>query len=511
MKLKFKTCPIGEIKTVADTTVDNPFDFDLTLPDYFPDIQRVLKCIVTPSIANSSVSMGRVTADGNALIRVIYSADDKRIYCYEQTFNFSKSIEDGLIDSGMSLMTTVKTDFVNCRATGQRRLNIQGGISMHITVKCRFARPVICGCEDEMLQTKQQSLDALNTVDVASKSFSMSEVVKLFDNADSVDKILNISSCIITDNIKAVSGKILVKGDLITEIVYSTESDPSASSVYRHSMPISQIFDVQGANESTQNNVFLKVSDISVLTKSDSNDNKNQLEINVRIDASIITEDKSEFEIITDAYSMDGELKCKFENIRFKNITDKVSDNLTVNETIQLNNDGITSLAAMWSNGIKQSVKVKNNELIVNGTVNLVLLYVNNESLPSCVEKEVEFEYVKKLMNKAETVIFEPVVQVSGCKGSQVSDNSVNAKVEILIEGNVYSCFDKRLLSEADLNDEIENDKMTPLVIYFAEESEDVWDVARKYKTTTETIKTENGFTEDTLESARMLIITSAK
>ena len=259
MDLNLKTFTLGEVRTVLDTTADNPFDFDVNLPDYFPDIQRVLKCIVTPGISASNSVAGRAMAEGNALMRIIYSADDKKIYCYEQSFPFSKSVEDSSLTGNDSLITTVKTDYVNCRATGQRRLSVSGVISIRFTVKSRTERRFVCGCDNSDVQLQTKRIDTVSTVGCCAKSFAMSEVAQLGSGFEPVDKLINASAHIVVDSSKAVSGKILIKGNLIVDIVYRSDSDTVESSVFRHTMPVSQIIEAQGATEDSINDIYINI------------------------------------------------------------------------------------------------------------------------------------------------------------------------------------------------------------------------------------------------------------
>ena len=45
------------------------------------------------------------------------------------------------------------------------------------------------------------------------------------------------------------------------------------------------------------------------------------------------------------------------------------------------------------------------------------------------------------------------------------------------------------------------------LVVYFAKEQEQLWDIAKKFRTSVELIKTENELKDDVLQSRRILLI----
>ena len=57
---------------VVDTTHECPIDAEYNLPDYCTDIQKILKCIVTPEVTSAVPAGDSISVDGTADIRVLY-------------------------------------------------------------------------------------------------------------------------------------------------------------------------------------------------------------------------------------------------------------------------------------------------------------------------------------------------------------------------------------------------------------------------------------------------------
>ena len=55
--------------SALDTVVQQLVDVDLTLPDYCPDIQKILKCMMTPKIFTKNISGGQLQIDGTTEAR----------------------------------------------------------------------------------------------------------------------------------------------------------------------------------------------------------------------------------------------------------------------------------------------------------------------------------------------------------------------------------------------------------------------------------------------------------
>ena len=56
--LSKKELSVGE--TVFEGCIEQPIDLDFSLPDYCPDIQRILKCRVYPKIYTRNISGDRL-------------------------------------------------------------------------------------------------------------------------------------------------------------------------------------------------------------------------------------------------------------------------------------------------------------------------------------------------------------------------------------------------------------------------------------------------------------------
>ena len=77
---------------VLDTVAEQLADVDLTLPDYCPDIEKILKCTLTPKIQSRTLSGGQLQIDGFCTVNVMYVESIKKsVRCCEQSVNFSQN------------------------------------------------------------------------------------------------------------------------------------------------------------------------------------------------------------------------------------------------------------------------------------------------------------------------------------------------------------------------------------------------------------------------------------
>ena len=105
-----------------------------------------------------------------------------------------------------------------------------------------------------------------------------------------------------------------------------------------------------------------------------------------------------------------------------------------------------------------------------------------------------------------------PIIMPVSCSYLLTGSNQIEVKVEAMISANIFALHTEQVITGVNLCE----DKMFSakdrfgLTIYFAEQGESVWEIAKKYRTTSELVMNENDLAEDVLAESRMLLIPCA-
>ncbi|MEG0615203.1 MAG: DUF3794 domain-containing protein, partial [Oscillospiraceae bacterium] len=150
-----------EILTTNEVAFDGiqeqSVELDYILPDYFPDIFKLIKCQLQPKITSSSVLNDKITYELVVGIKVLYcSEQSSAVECVCQKMNYSKTIDLGKSCENPIVTLVPKVDYINCRVVNQRRLDLRGAISTKIKATCEQKQEVICnafGMNIEMKKT----------------------------------------------------------------------------------------------------------------------------------------------------------------------------------------------------------------------------------------------------------------------------------------------------------------------------------------------------------------------
>ena len=128
MELEHTT--VKELKLLDSAAREQPVEFDLALPEYYPPVGRILKCFVTPTEEAVTFADGRVSVAGCAAMRLLYADDENRLHCYRTEAKYTKILQTDARDANAAVLVSQDVRTINCRALGPKRVEIKANISV---------------------------------------------------------------------------------------------------------------------------------------------------------------------------------------------------------------------------------------------------------------------------------------------------------------------------------------------------------------------------------------------
>lgn len=500
-----KTLSVSD--TFAAVTAQQNIGAEINLPDYCSDIKRILKCIIVPGITAVSVSGETVTAVGVADIKLIYVSEKDKIDCYETQKDISLSAKCKDLPSEAIISPRAKTNYVNCRATSQRRISVEGNIGVTFDITVKAVKDILLSCQGANVQLKKESSVYDELICQREKVFDMGETVQVPEDKGNVGKILRASCYAVLDSKKAVSDKLLVKGQLCTQVLYCVDSDESRVSLLKHSMPISQIIDLSGIDENSSCEVSLSVRCLSVQRKTDSSSKGSLIEIGAKVAAMCSCTQKKEIFTVDDCYSTSHEVKADYTIEEFVSQVHSINQQKTLKKTLEITSGDIAGVIDVWCSDVSCSMTGKGDSAKGDCSAVLSVLYIDSKGVPEYCEKNVDFSVETKLKESYEHLKCQMKCEIRDVECTLAGKDKLEVKIESGICAGVCACVSKRILKNLQITAEKEKKDMAALTIYFPAKGEKLWDIARRYSTTAEAIRLENSLEGDTAESENMMLI----
>lgn len=506
MELNQENRSISMPVTVIDTVAEQLTDVDLTLPDYCPDIEKILKCTLTPKIQTKTLSGGQLQIDGICVVNVIYVESIKKtIRCCEQSVNFSQNFSVKDTPDNPVIITKTKSEYINCRALSPRRLVMHGAFSLYVKVKAA-SKTMIYSSDDPTLESLKKKVSCSNLKSLCQEQFNVCEEVSVADKP-AVESIIRSSVDVSLTDAKAVTGKLMINGEVNFKLLYLTDVESGEIGKIDYILPFNQIIDCDGIDEKTINNVECHVMSYDIRLKNDMLSEKPAIVVDIMLS---VTEEgfiPEEEDITVDSYSVKFASKPQFEQISITNEVAPLAENHMEKMSVKVDDGKISKILDIFTDGITCEQINNDNNLKAGGKINICILALNEENIPVIIERTCDYEHQFNQTSDFDTIKnIEP--HISSISYRLADDNTVEVRCEL----KICACAEKtdklKAVSGMELYEEkpIKSDNCA-LTLYFAKQGESLWNIAKAHNTRLDLLISENSAENIMLDSPQMLLI----
>ena len=490
---------------VLDTVAEQLADVDLTLPDYCPDIEKILKCTLIPKIQTKTLSGGQLQVDGSCTVNVLYvESGAKTIRCCEQSVDFSQRFSVRDTPESFVILTRTKPEYINCRALSPRRLVMHGAFSLYVrvlsTAMTRLYTP------PEGLESLKRTVSCAGLSAFCQEQFTVSEEIAVSDKPAIESVLYSKVSANLTD-VKAVTGKLMVSGELGLRLFYLTDVESGETARLEYILPFSQIVDCKGVEENTQNLLGCEVMSYDLRLKNDLMSDKPAVALDVKF---CLTEEGyviRDEEIITDVYSTDFATVPSFENLTVTNAVMPVSESFMEKLNFRVDNGKIGKILDLYADSVTMETAPGEKGMSVSGKINLCMVALDEKNVPVLVERTCDYRHVLSGTEGCGSLTFGKTTP-GGISYRLSDDNAAEIRLELKISGGAVKRETIRAVADVQLLEDspIAADNCA-LTLYFAEADENLWQIAKTHNTRLDLLLAENGLSALTIDSPQMLLI----
>ncbi len=510
MEFKLENEMICLTQTILDQTLEQPVELDFNLPDYCPSIFKILKCQMTPCIMQKYISENKLYIDGTAYIKVIYVDEtDYGIRCIDQKLAFSKSVDLKGVPENPLITVKPRCEFVNCRVINPTRIDIRGTISIKAKVVSQADKEVLSFVDAKGMQIRNEEITSNEICMSGSKQVSLVEELTLSAGKEPIDKIITCDTCVSYYDTKIIADKVIVKGDILIKTLYTTQNDCKTLQNCEHLVTLSQIIDVPGVDESYLCNVELAPTSVDCEIVPDGNGYNVDIGMNITCNA----HKEKQSKIISDAYSTQHNVELVKDNIMLLQGTKNIKDKFVSKNSISLDRNKIQRIIEVIPTITNTFAKNSENKMYITGNIDVLAIGADEQNNICCEEKNIPFEYQIDERAGDNAVIFEPSISLIATSYNLDSNNNLELRCEISVDTLIQQKMAKEIITQIKVDDnsvKATNNK-SALTIYFAKPGENVWDIAKKYSTSPQSIMEENNLERYEIDKNSMILIPMAQ
>ncbi len=495
-----------------DGSSEQSVELDYILPDYLPDIFRILKCSFYPKVISHSLNGEKLIFDLTLCIKILYLSNDSTcINCIEQKQNYTKTVDLSCTPESPCFKITPCTDYVNCRVVNSRRLDIRGAVTTKIILESEKSTDIISSAKGLNVQLKKEFVTFPAKRLTAAKRITITEEIELSKTKGKINSVIK-SDCIINSfDKKIIANKMIIKGEAKISLLYNCEivnDEPQNIETVKFSVPFSQIIDIDGITEQYEAMTNISIASLDLIPNKSSDASEIECEIILLINCIAFRYDT--LELATDAYST--KYLCDFDcsDIKLEKKPIEIKENQTIKAELMCNDSEISSAIDSWakSYNIQSKYNTEKHTFSVFGNIEIGAVAKNENGCPLYLEDTISFEHCLDI-NVDENSSAELNVYIDNCTFTIASSDTIEIKAELFICGYVKELDSRKLITKINVNEDSIKSKENcyAVKLYYAEQNEDIWEIAKKFSTSVSAIAQENELSDSTRLQRGMLLI----
>ena len=500
-------CP----EDLFDETVEQSVEKDFVLPDYCPDIFRILKCRLLPRVMSHTLNGRKLSFEMSVMLKILYESEgsDRPGYI-EQKLHYSKSVELPEDASGCEIRLAPVCEHINCRVVNKRRCDVRGNVNIKVGIRKNTQKSFLSSCGGCCTELKRKTVTYPAIRVCSDKRLTIVEEFELGSDKPVPGAVIRSECVIIKGSTGLIKGKVVVKGDAEVCMLYTGESDDkSVCETMRFTIPFSQVVDVPDVDDSFECSADVSCLSCEIMPKGD---NSRTLECEIVALVSITAVKSESCEAIEDAYSTRYETQLAKSQVIIDSTPKMIGITLSKSCTVSSGDEKIGRVYDAWCelSGVSARYDDSKNSYNISGNARFCLFGVSEGGKLIYTEQEEPFE--QPLGDEyCATSDSRLSVRADIRSVSYVLKDEMNAEltVQILLSGQLTERLCCELVDEitVDTTKLRVKEQSCAVKLCRCDDKTDIWELAKKYGTSAKAIELENELADGTAASGSMLLI----
>ncbi len=490
---------------------------EYTLPDYLPDITRLLRVSAKAEKAEKYCSGEAIEYDGKIIYTIVYATSDGEIRCAVFDDDYSGSVSLGEQEFSEAMIEAY-TENVTCRLSGPRKLTLKCKVCAEaIVYPLRRTEPAIAGKNapdaEEKLQYRKKQIEFTKETHAEEKNTPVSEDIEIEPGMPEIERLVFVNLLPRAIDTRASAGKISYSGSLSAEILYeSTGADGNRKYCsFTKDVPISGTLETPEARENAF--VLCDAEAVNISFRPQTNELGETKTVELDFDYSVYFRIfcKESAEITTDMYSLLYENTNETENFKYTSPESFKTFNFSFGESEESGEEGFENVIFSSAEATLLSAEKVGNRTSVSGNVTFYSILENENG--AFISKTVTFPFKAETDAGKYAELFSHVAKTytSGASVRAVG-NKLYCDCEITVCLAVFAEKETEALTVTTIHTDrpVNRNNNFNILLYYPTRGESLWSVAKKYSTTEEKLSSANGGIKE-ITAGNVLIIPAEK
>lgn len=475
---------------------------EFILPDYLPDVKKIIRADAYPKIEGKYVSQGKIEYDGEAVIRLLFIDEKNQLHSVSFDSSFSDSLEIESVSSECIANLLPSPESLSCRTVNPRRISVRLRIDTDITVRCMCSfRPELSGASSET-EVLSEELSVLKLICGDESDLSCAADLEADGALPQIGEVIACDIDMCFYECKGSEGRVLCRGDMPITVFYSspTEGGEIYTVLFRK-LPLAQVVAAEGVDESYECTARGTINDVKINVAENGFGERRILELDISYRMAINCIGNENVTITKDIYSCNDDVRAETETVTFNRFIRNYSAAFTANYISDSDDaaiDGADGVLAVFAHPRTESVILdpKAKRLIVEGSCDTGAMLQRADEL-TCAEHSVPFHLELEATGVPEEFTYTCDTVCLSARG-RIDGGKLYTDIELQIALTVLATERREIIRSASFTPRAadKNGRPSQLRFFYPEHGETLWNIGKQFGVSCEKLKEVNRLTD---------------
>ena len=480
-------------------------DGDVIVPDIKPDILSAVKVSGNVCIYKKEVLDGKIRVDGCIQTYIMYIADNAtgELRGINTSLDFTQMIDLENCQAGMNLTSNLTINSMEANVLNGRKLAIKAVLDANFKVYSNSNIDIVKEINSNCNLQKLSNTIEVNSLVGSGTIKTYAKETASIDPIDNLAEILKVDINIGNKDIKISYNKILAKADARVKIMYLTEDN--RVNIVESNIPVMGFIDIPNISEQNSCDTEYELKNIVIKPNSEE---EHSIYIEAEIEISCSAFERKTIEVIEDMYGLNEKLTFSKKQANTMCNKNTYQDILTMKERIpapEIMGNKIYDTAV--TPHINEQ-KILADRIMYDGEITISMLFATettNQINTKIVNLPFNFSINAPEVNSSSSIDLK--IDVINQNFVVMQDGYIDTQIDMNFLINVANFRSINLIDDVEIQ-EIEEEDLYSMVVYFVKPGDTLWSIAKKFRSTVEDIARVNEIDNpNILQVSRQLFI----
>lgn len=488
-------------------------DGDVNVPDAKNDVGKVVYSQGRLKIDDIKTVENYVRVSGRVLYQILYVTDDggQRMSSLQGKLPFEEMVYAEEEPKGSVFLKEGGAE-LSVSVIHSRKLSLKAMVEMELASECEEEETLTLDVEEEPgLYRIWEPREVLKLHMIKKDTFRIKEEIRLPGTGDAVGNVLLADISQRKLDTRLGNDELLIRGELLVFVLY--ESLDGKTDWTEQTVPYEGRIECMGAEDTMYHHLTGGISDETIDVRMDEDGEMRILGVEATLEVRMAVYSEEKMDILKDIYSLKKTLRPEREPVQISRLVMQKSEKYKLTEQLTIPELRSELLQICHTGG---SIRLEHTEIVADGIMaegilHLAFLYVK-------ADDEAPFEVWQGM------VPFTCVIECGGITSDMQYDIGGNIEqLSVGLLGNGQAEVRASIGFQIFLRkpEEIQNiraietepldmdalAKAPGIVGYIVKEGDGLWELAKRYHTTTDGIRSVNGMENDILKPGEKILI----